>query len=361
MTDDFTRDDARFMAACLRYARRHRGFTASNPSVGTLLVKDDIIVGRGITAKGGRPHAETIALKQAGSKAHGSTAYVSLEPCAHHGVTPPCAQALIDAGVSRVVTAWTDPDRRVDGQGHAMLRDAGIEVATGLHAQTAENDLRGYLNRKTKNRPQVILKLALSADGFIGKIGKEVTITGPLARAYGHRIRAEVDGILVGCGTVEADDPDLTCRLDGLESRSPHRFILDSKAALSPNSRLAKTARSVPVSIVTAQDTLPGDLSESGINRFAAETHQSRIALPEMLEDMASMGMSTLLVEGGAELANSLLKVNLVDTLALFTSPKPLHSGIISPIEVDTVAPTFALERQLQLGDDTLHLFNKSA
>ncbi|MFD0915610.1 bifunctional diaminohydroxyphosphoribosylaminopyrimidine deaminase/5-amino-6-(5-phosphoribosylamino)uracil reductase RibD [Pseudahrensia aquimaris] len=362
MNEKFSHEDHRFMAACLRHARRNRGLTGTNPSVGTLIVREGRVVGRGITAQGGRPHAETLALRQAGEAARGATAYVSLEPCAHHGVTPPCAQALIDAGVSRVITAWIDPDARVDGQGHAMLIEAGIKVETGLLAQMAARDLRGYLNRKTKNRPQVILKLAVSRDGMIGRQGEEVSITGPLARAYGHRMRAEVDGILVGRGTVQADDPDLTCRLSGLEQRSPHRFILDTNATLSTESRLVNSALRVPVSLITTKSALPSSLASVGVRHFIAEAHDGTLALPEILEDMAASGLSSLLVEGGAQVACSFLEANLVDEIALFRAPVEIgQGGIASPITSDSVPDTFALARTLQLGDDTLELYSQAS
>ncbi|MEL6966812.1 MAG: bifunctional diaminohydroxyphosphoribosylaminopyrimidine deaminase/5-amino-6-(5-phosphoribosylamino)uracil reductase RibD, partial [Pseudomonadota bacterium] len=197
MTPTRATQDDRYMAACLRLARRHTGLTASNPSVGTLLVQHQpggsLIVGRGITAIGGRPHAERVAIDQAGERARGATAYVTLEPCAHHGATPPCATALIEAGVSRVVTAWIDPDSRVDGKGHAMLEAAGFAVETGVRSSDAARDLQAYLTRKQLNRPAVTLKLAVSADGYLGRRGEEVAITGALSRAMVHRLRAEHD------------------------------------------------------------------------------------------------------------------------------------------------------------------------
>ena len=355
-----SQQDQRLMAACLRLSRRHRGLTSSNPSVGTLLVKDGVIVGKGITAKGGRPHAERVALDQAGTDASGSTAYVSLEPCAHHGATPPCAQALIDAGVSRVVTAWIDPDNRVDGKGHAMLKQAGLEVDIGVHADTAAADLAGYLNRKQKNRPQVTLKLAVSADGKLGVAGGEVAITGELSRSIVHRMRAEHDAIMVGRGTVDADDPDLTCRLPGLEHRSPHRFVLDTRAGLSSESRLAQSARKVPVSLITTASQLPDELSGLGVKRFAAEAHDGQLALPEIVEDLANNGISSLMVEGGAHVATSFLDAGLVDEIALFSSKSVVgEDGIKSPVNQEQIPNDFTLVRSLQLGEDTLDIFRK--
>ncbi|MDD9909779.1 MAG: bifunctional diaminohydroxyphosphoribosylaminopyrimidine deaminase/5-amino-6-(5-phosphoribosylamino)uracil reductase RibD [Ahrensia sp.] len=361
MPDDVL--DTKLLEACLRLARRHQGLTAANPSVGTLLVQFDdhvpIIVGRGITAFGGRPHAERVAIDEAGEKARGATAYVTLEPCAHHGATPPCAQALIDAGVARVVTAWTDPDQRVNGKGHAMLLEAGIELSQA-RMEVVRRDLSAYLTRKSHNRPHVTLKLAVSADGKLGVAGKEVPVTGVLARSVVHRMRAQADAIAVGSGTLAADDPDLTCRLPGLETRSPRRFVLDGQASMAPTSRLARTAMQVPTTLVTAQPVLPEALTELGVTRLAAELHDGRIALPEMLEDMAADGVSSLMVEGGAAVAQSFLASSLVDSLALFTAPTVIgKEGLASPVCLDTVPNEFRLERSLTLGHDQLDLFFK--
>ncbi len=362
MKNEISQVDTRLMAACLRHARRHRALTGTNPSVGTLLVQfshgQAKIVGRGITAQGGRPHAERLALDRAGDAARGATAYVSLEPCAHHGATPPCAQALIDAGIARVVTAWTDPDSRVDGKGHAMLRDAGMDLSIGCRSVEASKDLAGYLNRKQKNRPQVILKLAVSSDGMLGAKGRETPITGSLARAYVHRMRAESDAIMVGRKTVEIDDPQLTCRLHGLEHRSPHRFVLDTGAMLNVDSKLAQSAHDVPVSLVTAQTKLPQKLQQAGIRHFASEAVNGRLALPELLEDMAAAGLSILMVEGGGAVARSFLEADLVDEIALFTGHVTVGGdGVVSPLSKNSVPERFRLERSLVLGDDTLDIF----
>lgn len=356
-----TSQDHRYLDACLRYALHHRGQTGTNPSVGTLLVKDDVVVGRGLTAKGGRPHAERIAIDMAGQLAQGATAYVSLEPCAHHGATPPCAQALIDAGVVRVVTAWTDPDRRVDGKGHEMLREAGIDVSIDQRPNRAPHDLLGYLNRKLKNRVQVTLKLAVSVDGRLGLPGEETAITGSLARSMVHRLRAEHDAILVGRRTVDSDDPDLTCRLPGLCARSPHRFVLDTNAQMSPQTKLAQTARKVPVSLVSSVNELPVELRDAGVQLFASEQHDGRLALPEFVEDLAASGLSSLMVEGGADVANSFLKEGLVDEIWLFGSSKKIgDAGIVSPIHQDSLPAGFSVHRVLDLAGDKLQILQKA-
>ncbi|MEP4753955.1 MAG: bifunctional diaminohydroxyphosphoribosylaminopyrimidine deaminase/5-amino-6-(5-phosphoribosylamino)uracil reductase RibD, partial [Nitratireductor sp.] len=244
--------DRRFMAAAIRLSRRNLGLTATNPSVGTLIVADQgevpVIVGRGVTARGGRPHAETEALAEAGERARGASAYVTLEPCAHHGRTPPCASALIAAGIRRVVGASSDPDPRVSGKGYAMLRAAGVEVVEAVLAERAGEVMAGYLMRSMKKRPEVILKLAVSSNGMIGRAGQgQVPITGPVARAQVHLMRAEADAVLIGIGTAIADDPELTCRLPGLEDRSPVRIVLDSGARLPVTSKLVAQAARVPL------------------------------------------------------------------------------------------------------------------
>jgi diaminohydroxyphosphoribosylaminopyrimidine deaminase/5-amino-6-(5-phosphoribosylamino)uracil reductase len=251
--------DRRFMAAAIRMSRWHLGLTATNPSVGTLIVRDDgagpRIVGRGVTAIGGRPHAEPQALAEAGELARGATAYVTLEPCAHHGRTPPCAEALIAAGVARVVGAASDPDQRVSGRGYAMLREAGIEVVERVLADEAADLMAGYLIRSVRKRPEVTLKLAVSADGMIGRQGAgQVAITGDMSRAQVHAMRAEADAILIGIGTALADDPELTCRLPGMERRSPVRIVLDGQARLPAGSKLALSAAQTPV-LVAASST----------------------------------------------------------------------------------------------------------
>ncbi|UDF30093.1 UNVERIFIED_ORG: bifunctional diaminohydroxyphosphoribosylaminopyrimidine deaminase/5-amino-6-(5-phosphoribosylamino)uracil reductase RibD [Roseateles sp. XES5] len=249
------RDDARFMAAAIRLCRRNLGLTSTNPSVACLIVRDGTIVGSAVTAPGGRPHAETQALAAAGAAARGATAYVTLEPCSHHGKTPPCADALIAAGIARVVVCVTDPDERVAGRGFSMLRAAGITVETGLLEADGRAALAAYLTRQTKTRPHVTLKLAVSADGMLGRLGAgQVAITGPVSRGQVHVLRAETDAILVGIGTALADDPELTCRLPGLESRSPVRIVLDPRLELPPASKLAQTARQVPVIVVASRD-----------------------------------------------------------------------------------------------------------
>jgi diaminohydroxyphosphoribosylaminopyrimidine deaminase/5-amino-6-(5-phosphoribosylamino)uracil reductase len=349
--------DERFMAAAIRLSRRNLGLTATNPSVATLIVRDGAIVGRGVTAIGGRPHAEPQALAEAGALARGATAYVTLEPCAHHGRTPPCANALVAAGIARVVGAASDPDPRVSGRGYAILREAGIEVVEGVLAQAAGDQLAGYLIRARLKRPEVTLKLAVSSDGMIGRRGEgQVTITGAISRRQVHIMRAESSAILVGIGTALADDPELTCRLPGLEARSPARIVLDANLRLPLASKLAQGARQVPLllaSSIAADEVRRAALARLGASFLSVDLHEGRIALPELLEDLGAQGMMTLMVEGGAETARQFLDEGLVDRIALFTGPAAIgEGGIAAPVTAQTVPPGFNPVREARFGDD---------
>jgi diaminohydroxyphosphoribosylaminopyrimidine deaminase/5-amino-6-(5-phosphoribosylamino)uracil reductase len=345
------------MAAAIRLSRNHLGLTSTNPSVGTLIVKDGTVIGRGVTAVGGRPHAETQALAEAGQDARGATAYVTLEPCAHHGRTPPCAEALVAAGVARVVGAAADPDDRVSGRGYAILRSAGIDVVEGVLAEQAADLMAGYLIRSSRKRPEVTLKLAVSSDGMIGRKGAgQVGVTGGISRAQVHLMRAASDAILVGIGTVEADDPELNCRLPGLEDRSPVRVVLDREAKLPMMSKLALSARSLPLYLAVGPEASPvrrSSLEMLGVVFLATETHDGRIALPELLEDLAGKGISTVLVEGGAATARAFLEDGMVDRIALFQGPNPIgEGGVASPLTFETIPDGFRLVRQARYGLD---------
>ncbi len=349
------------MAAAIRLSRKHAGLTSTNPSVGTLIVRDDgtgpIIVGRGVTAIGGRPHAEAEALAEAGARARGATAYVTLEPCAHHGRTPPCANALVAAGIARVVGAASDPDPRVAGRGYAILRDAGIEVVERVHADMAADQLAGYLIRSLQKRAEVTLKLAISADGMIGRRGEgQVAISGSISRRQVQMMRAEADAILVGIGTAIADDPLLTVRLPGLESRSPARIVLDHGARLPLASKLVASARDVPLLLATSIDISAErrrDYEAAGVRLLATDTFENRIALPELTEDLAAQGISSLLVEGGAEAARAFLADGVVDRLALFRSPVVVGAdGVPSPVDPDNPPAGFRKLREARFGDD---------
>src|SRR5712664_949162 len=245
--------DRRFMELALTLGRRGQGRTWPNPAVGAVVVKDGVIVGRGWTQPGGRPHAEPEALRRAGEAARGATLYVTLDPCSHVGKSPPCADAIIAAGIARVVSAIEDPNPEVAGQGHARLRAAGITVDVGLCAAEAAFDHAGHFRRIRDKRPHVILKLAVSPDGKIGAAGgKPVAITGEATRNRVHLLRAQSDAILVGIGTALADDPLLTCRLPGMAARSPVRVVLDQSLRIPASSRLVRSARETPLWVMTS-------------------------------------------------------------------------------------------------------------
>ena len=294
--------DARFMGLALALGERHLGLTAPNPSVGCVIVRDGIVVGRGWTQPGGRPHAEAEALARAGAAARGATAYVTLEPCSNWGKTPPCTRSLIAAGIARVVVGCVDPDPRVDGQGIAELRRAGIEVVTGVREAEALAQNMGLYRRIRAGRPMVGLKLAMSLDGRIAtRTGDSRWITGEAARAFGHRLRVTHDAVMIGSGTALEDDPELSCRLPGLESRSPLRVVMDRRGRLPETSRLRATADRLPLLHVTGAQ---GDTS-----------------LGAVLTRLAEQGITRLLVEGGASLSTSLLEAGLVDRLHAFSAP----------------------------------------
>ena len=361
--------DRRMMAAAIRLAYRHLGRTGTNPSVSTLIVREfdgvPVIIGRGITALGGRPHAETQAIAEAGDLARGATAYVSLEPCAHHGSTPPCAEGLIAAGIKRVVSATTDPDDRVSGRGYAMLREAGIEVEENVLAEQAEQGLAGYLTHRMFNRPNVSLKMALSRDGKIGRRGVgQVHITGPVSQAMTHLWRASADAILVGIGTAVEDDPSLTCRLPGLQDRSPARIVLDSHLRLPLDSKLVQTAREVPVMIATSvAPDAPAymALAEAGCQMIASDTVPTGLALPELLDDLANRGISSIMVEGGATTAKSFIEAGLVDSISLFEGPVTVGAdGVVAPVTPNTIPEGFGLVRSAQYGDDVLRVYERT-
>ena len=360
------------MAAAIRYGLRNLGQTGTNPSVATLIVRDDDdgrgprIVGRGITAAGGRPHAETEALTEAGELARGATAYVTLEPCAHHGRTPPCAEALVAAGIARVVSAAADPDPRVDGKGHAILRKGGLALTAQVMAPEARAAISGYLSRHRRNRPEVTLKMAISADGMIGQRGSgQVKITGPVANAQTHLQRMTHDAILVGAGTIEEDDPRLDCRLPGLEGRSPIRIILDPRLRTGTNATVVTTAQATPTfvaTLVTADLDRRAALAACGVRFLACEAdpQTGRIALPELLEDLAAIGIGSVLVEGGAETGASFLTADLVDKVILVMGPVAIgESGLAAPIDISAAGHRFRLGRTARYGADLWHEFSR--
>ena len=363
--------DRRFMQLALTLGRRGQGRTWPNPAVGAVVVNDGIIVGRGWTQPGGRPHAEPVALAQAGEAARGATLYVTLEPCSHLGKSPPCADAVIAAGIKRVVSAIEDPNPEVAGQGHARLRAAGIAVDIGLCALEAARDHAGHFRRIRDHRPHVMLKLAVSRDDKIAAAGrKQVAITGEAAKARMHLLRAQSDAILVGIGTVLADDPLLTCRLPGMEARSPVRVVLDRALRIQGNSRLVGSARATPLWVMTsnlAEAPAAAILGAAGAQVIRLETRagpQPGLDLPAVLRALAEKGITRLLVEGGARVASSFVSAGLVDEFWLLRGPDDIGGDGVAaleglPLTSLTQSPGFRVRASENLEKDILTVYER--
>jgi diaminohydroxyphosphoribosylaminopyrimidine deaminase/5-amino-6-(5-phosphoribosylamino)uracil reductase len=350
-------DDLRFMQLALALGRRGLGNSWPNPAVGAVIVRDGDIVGRGWTMPGGRPHAETEALLRAGDNARGATLYVTLEPCSHHGKTPPCADAIVAAGVGRVVSAIEDPNPEVAGQGHERLRAQGVAVDVGLCADEARRAHAGHIRRVHDGRPHVTLKLAASADGKAGLAGREpVQITGAQARDHVHLMRAMNDAILVGIGTVLSDDPELTCRLSGMHGRSPVRVVLDSSLKLPAKGKLAQSARDVPVWLLTDEKPVDGEnaLRALGVDVIRVPAGAAGIDPAAALRALAARGITRLMVEGGPRVAASFLDAGLVDEALLLRAPKELGPDGIDAIEGGSLADIAQSGRFRSLGSETL-------
>ena len=363
--------DEGHMRAALALARRGLGQVAPNPAVGCVIVRDGRVVGRGWTQPGGRPHAETEALRHAASAARGATAYVTLEPCAHHGRTPPCAEALAEAAIARCVVALGDPDPRVDGAGLERLRAAGIAVDLGLLGAEAAELNAGYLLLRRARRPLVTLKLATTLDGRIAtKSGESRWITGEIARARGHLLRATHDAVMVGGGTALIDDPRLDVRLPGLERRRPLRVVLDGRLRLPLTHRLVAEAGERPTLLLTRDDN-PAErrraFADAGVEVAALPPgDDGGLALEAALQALAERGVTRLLVEGGGRLAAGLLQEGLVDRLACFRAPRVIGGDGVPAaagfgLERLAEAPAFVLEASEALGPDRLESYRRSA
>jgi diaminohydroxyphosphoribosylaminopyrimidine deaminase/5-amino-6-(5-phosphoribosylamino)uracil reductase len=363
--------DQRFMQLALTLGRRGQGRTWPNPAVGAVVVMDGIIVGRGWTQPGGRPHAEPVALERAGEAARGATLYVTLEPCSHLGKSPPCADAIIAAGIARVVSAIEDPNPEVAGQGHAKLRAAGIAVDIGLGAAEAAHDHAGHFRRVRDKRPHVILKLAVSSDDRIAAAGhRPVAISGETAKARVHLLRAQCDAILVGIGTVLADDPLLTCRLPGMEARSPVRVVLDRALRIPGTSKLVHSAREAPLWVMTSS------MSEApaAMKLGAAGAHVIRVAttsappgldLLAVLHALSIGGITRLMVEGGARVASSFVAAGLVDEVWLLRGPEAIGADGVAaldtlPLTAITQSPGFRVRASETLQNDTLTVYERA-
>jgi diaminohydroxyphosphoribosylaminopyrimidine deaminase/5-amino-6-(5-phosphoribosylamino)uracil reductase len=361
MTDDAA--DRAHMRAALALARRGLGNTWPNPAVGCVIVADGRVVGRGHTAPGGRPHAETAALAAAGPAARGATAYVTLEPCSHWGHTPPCADALIAAGIARVVLGLRDPDPRVDGAGIARLCAAGIAVQEGVLAEDAAELAAGFTLRLTQRRPLVTLKLASTLDGRIAThAGESRWITGEPARRMGHALRGRHDAVLVGVGTVLADDPDLTCRIDGFRPNPVVRVVADTHLRTPLRARLLATARETPTWLLHGPGADPDRLrafAELGAVLHQVPGSPAGIDLGAGLAALADAGITRLMVEGGAKLAAALLRDGLVDRLAWFHAPGVMGgdgwpAAQAFGVEPLAAMPRFVRHRSTPIGEDML-------
>lgn len=368
--------DQKFIQNTIALAGRGIGDVAPNPSVGCVIVSfaDDPggeILGRGRTQKGGRPHAERVALDQAGVRAEGATAYVSLEPCAHTGQTGPCAQALVDAKVLRVVCAIGDPDPRVNGNGLKMLRAAGIEVECGVCEETARWVNRGFFSRVERGRPYLGAKIASTLDGRIATHnGDSRWITGEAARARGHLLRAQYDAIMVGSATAIVDDPSLTCRLPGLEDRSPVRIVCDGRLRLPLTSKLVQAAKDQTTFLATLEGADKVRLEaykECGIHVIEVPAGpDGRVDMPEVLTILGVEGVNSVLVEGGGELIGSLMLAGLVDCLHWFRSGTVLGGDArpaVAGLGIDRLADAPGYKRHAfeQLGEDLLETWVSEA
>jgi diaminohydroxyphosphoribosylaminopyrimidine deaminase / 5-amino-6-(5-phosphoribosylamino)uracil reductase len=363
--------DQRYMQLALSLGHRGQGRTWPNPAVGAVVVKDGVIVGRGWTQPGGRPHAEPEALRRAGEAARGATLYVTLEPCSHFGKSPPCVDAVIAAGISRVVSAVEDPNPEVAGKGHAKLRSAGIAVDVGLGAAEAERDHAGHFRRIRDKRPHVILKLAVSADDKIGGPGrKPVAITGEAARTQVHLLRAHSDAILIGIGTVLADDPLLNCRLPGMEVRSPVRVVLDRALRIPGDSRLVHSVRETPLWVVTSETAEAAAATKLGaagaqVIRVAADQVMQGLDLDAVLSTLSERGVTRLMVEGGSRIASRFVACDLADEVYLLRGPKPIGADGVRaldglPLTSVTQSKYYRVRASETLDRDTLTIYERA-
>lgn len=358
------------MRAALALGRRALGNAWPNPAVGCVLLgAAGSVIGRGWTQAGGRPHAETEALRRAGSSAKGASAYISLEPCDHHGQTPPCSKALIDAGITRAVVAIEDPDARVRGKGIAALRAGGIETIVGVLAEEAEEVNLGFFLKQREHRPLVTLKLATSLDARIATAsGDSQWITGETARAWAHLLRARHDAVAIGIGTALADDPRLTCRLPGLPTRPPARIVFDSHLRLPADGNLAAGAGDGPVLVITgegADKERAEKLQACGITVIeVGRDADGRPDVTASLRAVADTGITRLLVEGGGILAASMLRAGLVDRISWFRAPRAIGGDglpAIAPFGIERLAgaPAFVRTALDQAGPDILESYRR--
>ena len=364
--------DARFMAAALALARRGLGLCAPNPAVGALIVRDGVIVARGWTKPGGRPHAETEGLRDAGVQARGATLYATLEPCSHHGQTPPCTDAIVAAGIGRVVYAVDDPDPRACGRGAQILADAGIEVACGILAEEARRVNLGHFLRVTRKRPMVSLKLAVTADSFAARSAGDprLVITGAPANGLVHVMRAMHDAVMTGIGTILADNSLLSVRLPGLEDRKPLRVVLDSDLRLPLQSQLATTAAKIPTLVIAGEGA--SEASAARLREAHIEVAQvrrdaaGRVDLHAALTHLAARGLTRVFCEGGPRIAAALIGQGLADEVLIFTAPEPLGKDGVLGLDPKSAAmladpQNYRLAGTRTIGADQLTSYERAA
>ncbi len=356
-------DDQHFMAMAMALGRRGLGRAWPNPAVGAVVVRDDgagpLIVGRGWTQPGGRPHAETEALRRAGAAARGATLYVTLEPCSHHGQTPPCVDAILKAGVARVVSALADPNPQVAGSGHWRLADKGVTVEVGVGADEARRAHAGHIRRMADGRPHTILKLAVSADGKAGLVGRRpAAITGEAARDRVHAMRATSDAVLTGIGTAIADDPLLTCRLPGMAGCSPVRVVLDRQLRLPLDGKLVGSTREVPLWVVTSESASHD--RERALHAQGADVLRVRtggdglLDLGAVLQALAGRGITQLMIEAGPIVSAAFVNADLVDEAVVFRSPTAIGPDGIDALEGLPLDAVTASTRLVMTGTDTV-------
>ena len=360
-------DDERFMRLALALGQRNLGHTWPNPSVGAVIVKDGVILARGWTQQGGRPHAEVEALRRAKKAAQGATMYVTLEPCSHEGKSPPCADAIIRAGIARVVSAMEDPNPEVAGHGHERLRAKGIALDIGLGAEEARHIHAGHITRIAQGRPYVTLKLAVSADGKAGLAGrKRASISGETARTRVFQMRAASDAILVGIGTVLSDDPQLTCRLPGMFDRSPVRVVLDAQLRVPLSTSVVATVRETPTWVFSSQKASPiaeEILLQKGCKVFRVDESAGKLDVQQILTTLAEQGITRLMVEGGPTVSASFVDADLVDEAVLLRGEKPIGASGIEPLEgmpLESLTGRLVSRGSEKLGGDTLEIFARA-
>ncbi|MBB4076931.1 diaminohydroxyphosphoribosylaminopyrimidine deaminase/5-amino-6-(5-phosphoribosylamino)uracil reductase [Bartonella fuyuanensis] len=361
--------DERFMAAAIRLAERHVGLTGENPSVGTLIVRNDsvggaFIVGYGVTAIHGKPHAEVQALRMAGSLARGATAYVTLEPCAHYGKTSPCVNALIDSGISRVVVALIDCDKRVNGHGIALLRAAGIEVVEGILAEEAFESLCTHWCIKKMQRCAVTFKMAISADNGVGKREQgKIKISGALSHIQTHILRAQNNAILVGIGTILADDPQLNCRLPGMEMRSPIRIILDADLSIPLDAKIVQTATIIPTWVICdanlSKTSKKNVLEQYGVFVYSIEMDSSGVEPFPLLQMLYKHGINSVLLEGGVKTGEKFLNAECVDHLICFYAPVVLGKNRIEAPHFGSYLSQFHKVETKMFGNDRFYKWRR--